>query len=99
MFNIYNWSTLSRYIEENPDSELHLKAWYDTVKKSDWENPNQIKRVYGNASILKNSVVVFNIKGNDYRLIAKFDYKKRRVLIRFIGTHKEYDQIPDASEL
>ena len=99
MFNIYNWNTIRRYYEANPDSEIHLRAWYDTVKQSGWENPNQIKGVFGNASIVKNSIVVFNIKGNDYRLIAKFDYKKRRVFIRFIGTHAEYDEIPDVSEL
>jgi len=69
------------------------------VKSANWTNPNDIKTVYKNASILKNSLVVFNIRGNHHRLIAKFDYLNRRVFIKFIGTHVEYDEIPDANEL
>jgi mRNA interferase HigB len=60
---------------------------------ADWRTPNDVKQTYINASILKNSRVVFNIKGNSYRLVAKFNFEKQWIFIRFIGTHDEYDKI------
>ena len=60
---------------------------------SDWRTPAYVKKTYVNASILKDSRIVFNIKGNAYRLIAKFNFEKQWVFIRFIGSHKEYDKI------
>ena len=60
---------------------------------SDWKSPADVKQTYAKASILKDSRVVFNIKGNSYRLIAKFHYEKQWIFIRFIGTHIEYDKI------
>jgi len=58
-----------------------------------WETPNDIISTYANASILKNGRVVFNIKGNSYRLVVKFNFEKQWAFIRFIGTHAEYDKI------
>ena len=86
-------STLREYWEKHTDSEQYLKTWYDTAKSSKWYSPNDIKQTYANASVLKDSRVVFNIKGNSYRLIVKFNYEKQWAFIRFIGTHKEYDKI------
>jgi len=86
-------STLREFWKEHSDSEQYLKTWYDTAKNSNWKNPNEIKKTYANASILKNNRVVFNIKGNSYRLIVKFNYLKQWAFIRFIGTHSEYDNI------
>ncbi|MFK7906680.1 MAG: type II toxin-antitoxin system HigB family toxin [Chitinophagales bacterium] len=63
------------------------------AKSSEWTSPNDIKRTYANASILKGSRVVFNIKGNSYRLVVKFNYQREWAFIRFIGTHSEYDNI------
>jgi mRNA interferase HigB len=60
---------------------------------STWETPNDVKKTFASASILKDNRVVFNIKGNSYRLVAKFNYLKQWIFIRFIGTHKEYDKI------
>ncbi len=65
---------------------------------SDWRNPNDVKNTYANASILKDSRVVFNIKGNSYRLVAKFNFEKKWIFIRFIGTHSEYERI-NANEI
>lgn len=86
-------STLREFWEVHPDAEQYLKTWYDTVKTSKWLSPSDVKNTYANASILKDSRVVFNIKGNSYRLIAKFNYEKQWAFIRFIGTHTEYDKI------
>lgn len=93
MERIFAKSTLREFWEKYPDSEQYLKTWYDTAKNSDWKNPNEVKQSYSNASILKDCRIVFNIKGNRYRLIAKFNFEKQWVFIRFIGTHPEYDRI------
>jgi len=84
---------LREYWELQPDSEQYLKTWYDTALSSEWKTPADIKMTYANASILKNSRMVFNIKGNSYRLVAKFNFEKQWIFIRFIGTHSEYDKI------
>ena len=93
MKRIFAKSTLRDYWEKHPDSEQYLKTWYDTAMSSDWKIPNDVKQNYANASILKNGRIVFNIKGNSYRLIVKFNFEKQWVFIRFIGTHDEYDKI------
>ncbi len=80
------------------DSEQQLKAWFDEVKKANWKTLNELKIDFPNASIVGNVRVVFNIKGNHYRLIAKFEFKLNKVFIRFIGTHKQYDKV-NASEV
>jgi mRNA interferase HigB len=93
MERIFAKSTLRQFWERRPDSEQYLKTWYDTAMNTDWKTPNEVKKSYANASILKDSRVVFNIKGNSYRLVVKFNFKKQWAFIRFIGTHLEYDQI------
>jgi len=89
---------LREYWEEYPETEQHLKTWYQIVKQANWDTPNDVKAVFGNASIVGNGRIVFNVKGNDYRLIVKISYEKSLVFIRFLGTHSEYDKI-DASEI
>ena len=86
-------SALREFWEKHADSEQYLKTWYDTVSKSDWKTPNDVKQTYISASILRNGRVVFNIKGNSYRLVVKFNYERQWAFIRFIGTHAEYDRI------
>jgi mRNA interferase HigB len=68
-------------------------AWLDLVVGAEWRNPEDIKASYPKASILKASRVVFNIKGNDYRLIPRVQYQAGALAIRFFGTHAEYDRI------
>jgi mRNA interferase HigB len=69
------------------------EAWLDIVTRANWRNPEDIKASYPKASILKSSRVVFNIKGNDYRLVAAVQYRAGVLAIRFFGTHAEYDTI------
>lgn len=76
---------------ENPDAEQPLRSWVDEATKADWQNPAEIKEQYRSASILKNRRVVFNIKGNSYRLIVAIAYQRGWIFVKFIGTHKEYD--------
>lgn len=98
MERIFSKSTLKEYWLKNPDSEQYLKTWFDTAINANWKTPNDVKQTYANASILKDSRIVFNIKGNTYRLIAKFNFEKQWIFIRFIGTHNEYDKI-DANSI
>lgn len=93
MDRIFAKSTLREYWEKQPDTEQYLKTWYDTAMGSGWKTPADVKQTYANASILKDSRIVFNIKGNSYRLVAKFNFEKQWAFIRFIGTHNEYDKI------
>lgn len=83
--------------EQHRDSEKPLKAWYQEVKNADWDSPAKLKERFGNASFVGNNRVVFNIKGNKYRLVARIDFRGRVVYVRFVGTHT-YDQI-DANEV
>lgn len=81
---------------ENPkyaDSELSLRSWYHDIKSAEWDNSNELKQQYRNASIVGEGRVVFNIKGNTYRLVVLIDYEFKVIIIRFIGTHKQYDKI------
>jgi mRNA interferase HigB len=84
---------LREFWEQFPDAEQPLKAWVDDVRKTHWTQPADIKRHYRSASILKNRRVVFNIKGNAYRLVVSVAYRFGAVYIKFIGTHEQYDAI------
>ena len=84
--------------ERHGDCELQLKTWYQEIEKSNWTSINELKNDYPSASILKENRIVFNIKGNNYRLIVKFSFEYQLGWIRFIGTHAEYDKI-NANEI
>jgi mRNA interferase HigB len=80
------------------DCEQQLKSWYPEAENSQWKNTNELKKEYPSASILKNNRVVFNIKGNNYRLIIRINFHYQMIWIRFIGTHSEYDKV-DANKI
>ena len=87
--------TLSDYcklIKYKPAAES-LKAWVFELKYSTWENANELKLKYRNASIISSKRVVFNVKGNDYRIVCAIDYARQAIFIKFVGTHKEYDKV------
>lgn len=90
--------TLQDFWIKHADYEEQLKAWYRETEKAQWKNINALKKEYPSASILKDNRIVFNIKGNTYRLIVKFNFDHQIGWIRFIGTHAEYDKI-DANKI
>lgn len=90
--------TLREFWNKYPDCEHQLKTWYQEADAAIWTGPRDIKRYYPSASFLADNRVVFNIKGNHYRLIAKVNYLYKMVWIRFIGTHTQYNQV-DASNI
>ncbi len=89
--------TLREFWERHADAEQPLKAWYHEARKGTWSTPAEIKRLYPRADILPGNRVVFDIKGNTYRLIVKFHYDRGIGYIRFVGTHAEYDKIDAAT--
>ena len=91
-------STLREFWKKHADSEQQLKAWFRETEKTYWKTINDLKKDYPKASILKDNRIVFDIKGNNYRLIVKFNFEYQICWIRFIGTHAEYDKI-DANEI
>jgi mRNA interferase HigB len=88
---------LRDFWEIHPDCQQQLKAWFQETSNSQWKHPNDIKKEYPSARILQDNRVVFNIKGNNYRLIVKVNYIYQMVWVRFIGTHAEYDKIDAAN--
>jgi mRNA interferase HigB len=86
-------STLQRYWERRPDSESPLRAWFAEAKAARWTTPAELKAQFASASIVKNSRVVFNIAGNKHRLIVGINYELGIVFVKFIGNHKEYDEV------
>jgi mRNA interferase HigB len=89
--------SLREFWEQHPDAEQTLKAWYHDVKQAEWTSPNDIRQLYATASIIANNRVVFNIRGNHYRLVVAINYAYQVVYIRFVGTHRDYDQIDAAT--
>ena len=91
--HVISRKTLREFWQEHPDVEGALKTWHAEAVRANWGTPDDIKQRYPSADILPNNRVVFNIKGNHYRLIVKINYRKKIVYIRFVGKHAEYDKI------
>jgi mRNA interferase HigB len=88
---------LRDFWERHPDAEQPLQAWYADAKASRWRSPSDIKSVYRNASFVGRNRVVFNIKGNTYRVVVATQYQFGILYIRFVGSHEEYDRIDAAT--
>jgi mRNA interferase HigB len=86
-------ATIRDFWLTHSQAEFPLLDWYNITKQENWKSPNDLKKTYGNASIVANNRVVFNIKGNDFRLVTEIDYEYQLVFIIWIGTHKDYDKI------
>ena len=84
---------LVEYYEKHKETKSQLETWYREAKNAEWRNPQEVKEKYRSASIIGGNKVVFNIKGNKYRLVTRINYRMKIVYIKFIGTHKEYDKI------
>ena len=91
-------STLRQFSESgHPAARAALEDWHRVASLAIWTNPNAVKDTYGNASIIANDRVVFNIAGNKYRLVAALDYRRGLLFVKFVGTHKQYDLIDAAT--
>lgn len=92
-------STLSKFVETLPAGKQRaivkaaLDAWFHEAERANWNSPADVKKHYATASIVDRERVVFNIKGNDYRLVTAIDYQRRVVFVKWLGSHREYDKI------
>ena len=84
---------LREFWERHRDAEAPLLAWYREAQRADWSGPAAVKARFPRASIVGGNRVVFNIKGNEYRLVVRINYRYRVMYVRFVGTHAEYDRI------
>lgn len=85
--------TLLEFAEKHPAAAVPLNNWYNIAKEADWTKLSDIKQVFNNVDYVGNDRYVFNIKGNDFRLVVMIFFDKRTLFVRFIGTHSEYDKI------
>ncbi len=90
---IFNTPLIESACKRHVDASGPLENWCLEVERADWNDPQELKERYPSASIVRGDLVVFNIKGNRYRLVARINFRKRLVYVRFFGTHKEYDRI------
>lgn len=86
-------STIKSFWQKNPSSEQPLRAWVQECIRSEWNNSAELKAKHRSASIINSKRVVFNIKGNDYRMIVDIEYKLKLVFIIWLGDHKDYDKL------
>jgi mRNA interferase HigB len=88
--------TLRQFWESTPgrtDARRSLEAWHREARKASWSSPQDVKRLYATASVMKGGRVVFNICGNRYRLVVRINFSQQIVFVRFVGTHADYDRI------
>jgi len=85
--------TIIQYGKQYPDAKIALESWYKTVKTAKWKNFQEMKNIFNSVDYAGNQRYVFNIKGNNYRLVGKILFVQQIVYIRFVGTHKEYEII------
>lgn len=88
-------SRLRKYWERagNEQAQPYLTEWYHFCLRHSWSTPQEVKNTFGHASIVRNNRVVFNVKGNDYRIVCALDYRRQAMFIKFVGTHAEYDAV------
>ncbi len=95
---IIAFGAIREFWKRHSQAEIPLRSWYAQASRADWRSPADVKAAYRSASFLARNRVVFNIKGNDFRLVAAVHYNRGMMFIRFVGTHREYDMI-DATKV
>lgn len=93
MFNIITRKTLLDYCKKYPNAAIALQEWYHELIKCNFQNFNELKKIYGNASLAGDDRVVFNIMGNNYRLVVRVVFEYKVIQIKWFGTHAEYDKV------
>ncbi|TAE30818.1 MAG: type II toxin-antitoxin system HigB family toxin [Cytophagales bacterium] len=84
---------LNRFSEKHPDVAIALNEWYDIVSHADWQSFADVKQTFNHADYVGNDRIVFNVKGNQYRIVGMIFFDKRTLYVRFVGTHTQYDKI------
>jgi mRNA interferase HigB len=94
---VISYGMLRAYFELHADAEDALNNWYRLALMANWSNYHEMKKTFNSVDAVGNDRYVFNIRGNNYRLITMIFFDIRTVYIRFVGTHSEYDKLKDAS--
>ena len=92
-------TSINKYIESNPQSKKALLEWVEKTEAAEWKTFADIKQTFNSVDYVGQQHYVFNIKGNDYRLVVVIQFTPKNVFIRFIGTHAEYDRIKDIKNI
>ena len=90
---IISIQTLRKFWRTHPSAEVPLKAWYHEARQARWRSFQDIKNRYRHADVIPGNRVVFDLKGNSYRLVVRINYQSGCIFIRFVGTHADYDKI------
>lgn len=96
---IFTEQTLKRFSEDYPESKTAIQEWIKIVKKADWNNFADVKNTFNTVDSVGNGRFVFDIKGNDFRIVAIIRFTIKFIYIRFVGTHKQYDNIKDIKNI
>jgi len=96
---IVTFRRITEFCKLHPDADVSLRQWYHVVSKEEWSNLNDVRNIYNSVDYVGNHRYVFNLKVNHYRLVAIISFNAKKVYIRFIGTHKEYDKINDIKNI
>ena len=91
--------TIVSFYTEHPDAKIALEDWYEKTAKAKWDNYASLKNSFGSADLVGNKRVVFNIKGNQYRLVGLVLFRNKMVYVRFVGTHEAYNRIKDIENI
>lgn len=90
---VISYKAIKEFSDRHEDAKDALNNWYTITEQSDWANFNEVREMFGSADAVGNDLYVFNIRGNNYRLIARIIFRVRTVFIKFVGTHKDYDKV------
>ena len=90
---VISYRTIREFANKHKNVEDQLNNWYVITEKGDWANFNELREMFGSVDAVGKDLYVFNIKGNEYRLIVRIIFRVRTVYIKFIGTHKDYDKV------
>ena len=96
---VISFTLIRDFIAKHPDAEVALRNWYKKTLKAEWKNFTDIKATFNSADYVGNDRYVFDIKGNDYRIVAVVIFIFGKVYMRFVGTHAEYDRIKDIKNI
>jgi len=96
---VISYGTLRSFFEQHADAEDALNNWYRLAKMADWASYHEMKKFFNSVDAVGNDRYVFNIRGNNYRLVAMIFFDIRTVYIRFVGTHADYDKLKDCSQI
>ena len=96
---IVTFRKLREFFEEDPNSKVALQDWYKRASKAQWDNFSDIKKTFNSVDSVGNSRFVFNVKGNHYRIVAQILFTVKRIYIRWVGNHKNYDNIKNIDKI